>query len=302
MAPEQAPSLFQEFRMFSFRKGPAVRGVKLVSLSAALALAVFLAACGGDSGDSSSPTATTAAGSATGETTRSATSSTPSSNPTAAGTATSGNVSRLADLDSYRYTLVMEGRGGPLAGLADAFDESADPNADVTMEVSGVYVKPDKGQVTITIGGLEIGITTIGTQQWTSFSGVTSGPQQIPAPSAGDLSFAASFWDEGFLTSAENFDCTGSTETVNGVQTRKCSIDAETFEQLRQLGGIFSAEESDIEDLDRFVFELWLTASGHPVRLITEMEGTDTSGDDFVLRVNMNITEINSSSLQVRAP
>jgi hypothetical protein len=130
------------------------------------------------------------------------------------------------------------------------------------------------------------------------------GPQ-----TAGDLSLCAAFWDEGFAESGNAFQCSGDRESLNGQQTRKCSIDRQTFDQIKQfLGGVLSDPDSQIRELTRFQMEMWVTAGtnsipeGLPVRFRTDMAGKDASGRDFSMKVDLDVTNINDSGLSVSAP
>jgi hypothetical protein len=209
---------------------------------------------------------------------------------------------KLVDLTSYCYTLKLKGSGGPLADLGGAVAPT-NAAATISMAVEGAYVKPDKGEMKMKLGSLEVGQTTIGRQQWVSSGGLTQGPTQISAPEAEDLSFAAQFWDEGLLPSTGKLTCANNRETVNGAATRKCAIDQATFEQLRRTaGGIFSAEESGIRDINRFAFETWLTDSGHPARLRIDMAGKDVNGKEFSIKVELDVRNMNSDRINIRPP
>jgi len=214
---------------------------------------------------------------------------------------------RLSDLNSYRYTLRMEGSGGPLAELATLFGATAGStptaNQKVTFEVKGAYVKPDKGQMTITIGSFIVSQTIIGRQEWTSFGGITQGPSPTnPDPS--DLSFVVSLWDEGLSDAVASFSCSSSRETVNSVATRKCGMDQSSFDVLRDLlGGFLGGAESDIKELTRFSLEAWIAESGgYPVRLRIDMAGKDSANQSFSLTVSVDITDVNSTGIKIEAP
>ena len=223
----------------------------------------------------------------------------PANSPTADPTSTSGGTSsgRLQDLDSYRYKVKLEGSGGPLTDLSAGLGSipGASAGDDVSMEVTGAYVKPDRAEMTISVGGISVALTSIGQQEWVSIGGLVQGPMPISSAAAGDISIAVAFWDDGFLNSAGNFVCTGDRENVNGVSTRKCSIDKETFDQLRQLGGVFGDEESGIRDLTTFALELWVADAGYAVRVRAEMAGKDTGDNDFSLKVELDVTDVNAN-------
>ncbi len=217
----------------------------------------------------------------------------------------------LADLTSYKCTLRIEGNGGPLADLESLLSPTgATPGAQaVSFEGNVTFVKPDKAQVSIKLGGETFGQTTIGRQQWSTLGGLTVGPNAVGPQTPSDLSVCASFWDDGFAESASSFQCTGSRESVNGQQTRKCSIDKNTFDQVRQLvGGVLGDPDSGIKDLTRFQMELWVTEgtnsvpAGLPARFRADMAGKDMSNRDFAIKIDLDVTNINDSGLSVAAP
>ena len=233
------------------------------------------------------------------------------STPRAAATSASGRTpppstfGRLSDLSSYKFTLKIEGSGGPLSELQAFFGaplSAGTPaaNQTVTFEVSGTYVKPDRGQQTFKIAGLTVTQTTIGRQQWTSVAGIQSGPDSVLG-SLDDYSLAASLWEENFLDDPPDFNCTGR-ESVDGVPSRKCGIDAQTFDAI---GGFIRPflDSSEVSSLSKFSFEIWLAETGnYPVRIRLEMTGKDASAKDFNVRLDMDVTNVNSSSNRVDQP
>jgi hypothetical protein len=272
------------------------------------ALLVFGAvACGDDDNDEQDEnTIVATATSPAAANTPAATSPTarPSASPAATTTGGSGaTAGRLSDLNSYRYTLKMEGMGGPLTQLTDVVP-GATPGSNTVLDISGTYIKPDKAVLSIQAGSFAITQTMIGNQQWVAIGSLVQGPSPLTGQTAGDLSFAALFWDESFVPAAGDFSCSGSRETVNGISTRKCEIDRATFDRLRNLAGgnSFASVEAGIKDVSSMSFEAWMADAGYPVRLRVDMAGKDTSDRDFRLKVDMDITDINSSSLTVTPP
>jgi hypothetical protein len=260
----------------------------------ALFLAVLAAACGGDGGGEPESGGSTPA---------------PSSRATGTPSGTTQVRAGLAELNAYKCSLKLEGQGGPLTELQQIYSSSGSAAGPIVFEALVTYVKPDKSQLTLKLGEETFVQTTIARQQWTTIGTLTLGPNAVAAQSHSELSMCASFWDEGFASGASAFQCTGGRESLNGVQTRKCAIDRATFDQVRQfLGGVLSDPESGIGDLSRFEMQLWVTegtnslAGGLPVRLRADMAGKDASSRDFTVKIEMDVTNINDSGLNVTAP
>ncbi len=280
-----------------------------------MTLAAFLTvvACGGGGKKdaTSLPSATTSPAAASQATRAPSGSPAASASPSASGAGTpapSGTASagapitatKLADLKSYRYNLKMSGHGGPLADLQSSFGSVG--AQDISLEVDGSYVNPDKGQMTMAISGIKIARTIIGKQEWSTFNGTTTGPTAAASLDPEDLSLAVAFWDEGFLDSAQNFQCSGTKETVNGVATRRCSIDKQTFEQINGLGGGNLVAGSNFKDLSAFTFDAWLAEdSGYPARFRAQMAGKDNDDQDFNFNVALDVTDANKS-IDIKPP
>jgi len=151
------------------------------------------------------------------------------------------------------------------------------------------------------INGVKISRTVIGQQEWSSFNGTTTGPSPVTSTDPDDLSLAVAFWDDGFLDNASDFNCSGSKETVNGVATRKCSIDKDTFQKLANLSG-GSVGGSNFKQLDSFTFDAWLAEDkGYPVRFNAAMKGKDNDNQDFNFTIALDVTDINKS-IDIKAP
>jgi len=225
--------------------------------------------------------------------------------PGAAATPSEGGLTTgsLADLDSYRYTMNME-----LEGLESVFAESLsaipgqDPAAlaeSLTMEVTGAYVAPDKIEVRMSISGVddELAMTTIGDQQWVEMGDLAIGPIQAVGDIE-EMNLASIVWD-GFSADTGGLTCTSEKkETVNGVASNYCGIDAATFEQLADLFG----GTGDMGDIDEFSLDLWLAEDGDwPVRMRANVAGTDETGKDFRAKLELDVTDVNED-FDIKAP
>jgi hypothetical protein len=261
---------------------------------------IFAVACGGsdDKAGSNSSSGTDSSSSAAAATT------------STSGSSSSGSVKTadLSSLNSYRYTLKMEGTGsgGPLAEIRDSLAQvpgtSSNANDKVTFDVNGAYVKPDKAEFKAKIGSFEVAQTVIGRQEWVTFEGKTQGPQPASSLNASDLSLAAAMWDQSNLTDdiGSKATCASSKETVNGVSARKCDLDKAALASVQKdLQGFF--EDVSLQDLNAFNMSLWLADQGYPVKLSVDMAGKDSGQRDYALKVQMDLTDINKD-IQINAP
>lgn len=278
-------------------------------LLAAGAIVVLAAACGGsddkksttnsnDSSSSSSPASTATSGGA-------------SSGTITPGGGSSGGLktAALSSLDSYRYTLKMEGTGtgGPLADLRDSMGSipgGSTPKANeaVSFKVDGAFVKPDKATWKINLGSFEVAQTVIGKQEWVTFGGQTMGPQPASSLDPNDLSLAAAMWDQSNLPEdvSSKMSCASGKENVNGVSARKCDIDKAALSSMQKdLQGFF--EDVSLKDLSAFNMSLWLADQGYPVKLNVEMAGKDSSSRDYGLKMQMDLTDVNKS-IDIKEP
>jgi hypothetical protein len=272
-------------------------------LLAAGAIVVLAAACGGsDDKTNDSPL---------NSNDNSSSSSSPSSTTpgTTGGNSSSVKTTGLSDLESYRYSLRMEGTGtgGPLADIRDGLSSvpgGSTPRANepVTFNVDGAYVKPDKATWQIKVGSFEVAQTVIGRQEWVTFGGQTMGPQPASSLDPADLSLAAAMWDQSNLPDdvSGKMSCASGKENVNGVSTRKCDLDKAALSSMqRELEGFF--EDVSLKDLNAFNMSLWLADQGYPVKMSVDMAGKDASSRDYALKVQMDLTDINKS-IDIKEP
>jgi hypothetical protein len=280
------------------------------ALAAASIVAVLaITACGGD--DDGDSTATTSPTAQTASPTPQAGSPIATGSPTPSGAAspgttsspTAGSFGSLAGLSSYRYELKMELKGLETAiteGLGALGAEEVGPGDTVVMDIRGAYVSPDKAEIAYKVTGLdeEIAIVVIGTNQWVKLGDLIAGPTPYDG-SISDLNLVLSFWDEGFLPEAGGVSCSGERrDTINGVSARRCEISQATFDQLSALFG-GSSEDGQIQSLS---FEAWLHESeGWPVRLNTQVVGTDETGQQFDVKVQLEVKDV-GTSINIQPP
>jgi hypothetical protein len=209
-----------------------------------------------------------------------------------------------SDLKSYRYTLVGEMSGEP-SGTGGASDGFA-LDLDVTLNASGSVVAPDREQSTLKADlgfiAIEVEQITIGDRSWTREPG---GAWQEGGDSGFDL-------DVGSLSPASIFDESengegitrlrevlkereGVREDLDGVEAVRYDLTADDLQALDDSGDLTS-------DIDELAGQLWLSRKeGYPLRLV--MDGTGNDGETRVtVHMELNLTDINSSSIEVEAP
>jgi hypothetical protein len=275
------------------------------------AIVLLAAACGGSDDSKTNDSSLNSNDNTSSSSQPASTATSGSSSSSSSGNSSSGNVktAQLSSLESYRYTLKMEGTGtgGPLADIRDSLASvpggtPARANDAVTFNVDGAFVKPDKAQWKIKVGSFEVAQTVIGKQEWVTFGGQTQGPQPATSLDPNDLSLAAAMWDQSNLPDdvSGKMSCASGKETVNGVSTRKCDLDKAALSSMQKdLEGFF--QDVSLKDLNAFNMSLWLADQGYPVKMNVDIAGKDASSRDYALTMQMNLTDINKS-IDIKAP
>ena len=266
----------------------------LLAPLAALAVAL-LVACGGDKKDDSASTSEPGA------------SSSSSSSGSGGGSSTQLDLARstakIQDLRSFRFDVSLKmDLGSPASGpssgsssddaLGDAF-ASILLGALGDIKATGAFVKPDQMEVTLKLGGQDISMVQIKDKAWVKFGGkwqVTDPDDDIGLGSPSDLL--------GDLLPAEVLKgARTSSETVNGVKTTKYSFDKKALEALtKELG-----EGADFKDISTANLDVWLNGDSIPVKLVMNIGGKDEKGKNVSVKMEMNITDINSD-IKIKAP
>jgi hypothetical protein len=216
------------------------------------------------------------------------------------GTAPTG-LTKLADLNSYRYTMKIEGNATALTDAAGGFGT---PGSDVKVAYSGAYVKPDRGQQQITLGdSLKVDVITIGRQQWTGIGGTYGAPESA-SRTPEDYSAAIGFWDNGFMEDAGDLRCSGNRETINGIQTRTCGIDSAAFSQLSDLlGGVSGSGDDGFVEYTNVSFQLWIAEpGGYIVRLRMDIAGHEAVKRNVRMHIELDVMNVNDTSIRINPP
>jgi hypothetical protein len=272
---------------------------KAFALFGSAVLVALLAACGGggddeDTDTSTTTTTTSAAGSSTAASSGGTTSSS-GGTTSSSGSSSAPSTANFSNLNSYKYTMKMSGKGGALTDITGGLGGSGD----LSIEISGAYIKPDKAQTSLKLAGFQTSMTIIGNQQWTTFAGQTQGPTPATQSDVDDANILASFWDS-VSPNVKDFKCSGK-ENVNGVSAQKCTADKAVLDKLAKeqpdfLEGINATSLSNSSKID-----MWVADAGYPVRVRMDVSGKDTSNADFSYKVDMDVTDINGN-FQITAP
>jgi hypothetical protein len=226
--------------------------------------------------------------------------------PAAAGSARPPSTAgRLADLSSYRYTVRIDGVGGPAAGL---FAEISAPLGSptpiagqaVTLDVTGAYVKPDRATTTWRFSGNALTLTFIGRDRWAQFGTIITGPtpgNRTP----NDMSLAGQAWDAAFSPMLSRLSCADAREIVNGMSTRRCTSRDTGATALNPVFEQFGAGPAGIRSVTSALTDVWLTDGAYPARLRSEISGLDGQGREFRLRIEIDVTDVNGQ-ITVAAP
>ena len=164
----------------------------------------------------------------------------------------------------------------------------------LVFEAKGSYVKPDRGEATLSFGGITVTKVVIGRQLWTNFGGVVQAPTQVASPRDGDYSFVAAFWDTSVTESLKDFSCSSSRDTVNGVRARMCAANRVTVERLNKEGKLFTTGVLELKEFSAGSAELWVADGDKVIRFRANLAGKDSANRDVALKVDVDITDINA--------
>lgn len=247
----------------------------------ALLVAGLLAACGGDDKSSSAP------------------SSDSSEKP---GTVLeqvdlAQSVQNLQKLQSFRFDLAMKiDMGGSGAGASNTLDDafgSALLGAFGDIKASGSVVMPDQAELSMTMLGQEFSFVQIGSQAWVKTGSVWQ------ATTADSLSFGSP--DDLFsdlLPSEVLRGAKTSREKVNGVDAVRYSFDKKALQALADYFG----ESADMTSLQDANLDIWLNSDSIPVKMTMKFSGRDDDGQLVSFKLELNLKDINSPSIKVKAP
>ena len=206
-------------------------------------------------------------------------------------------VSAVEDLQSFRFEIAMKlDMSGAASGSGDDAFAGALLGALGDIKVKGAYIRPDQTEVTMTMFGQEMGYVQIGTKAWEKSGG--SWTVTTPSDSSFDISSITDMSSD--LPTDALKGAKTSKEKVNGVNTTHYAFDKKAMEKL--LAEVPNDSGVEFKDISEASLNLWMTDEGIPVRLQMVLNGKDAQGQKMGIRLDMNITDINSSSIKIKPP
>lgn len=211
-------------------------------------------------------------------------------------------------LDSYRYEVTIELSGIPLGGTI-----LPQASEDLTVEVSGAVVAPDRQQtrlrVDLGVQALDIETITIGDRLWSRNAGGEWQEAGSPllAIVAGELDLVSNpgrlFAFDGSEGPAladlqQRIDAgTLPRELVNGVDALRLDLTGGDFAGLFAATSLLPSDASETAEVT-----LWIAVDGgYPVRLLVEASGGD--GDEEArVRIDVNLIDVNSGAISIEPP
>jgi hypothetical protein len=214
----------------------------------------------------------------------------------------SESTAKLAELKSFRFDLAMKlDLGGFDAGALGAEDEMGAAFASALMgllgdiRAEGAFVAPDGMDVKLALGGQQMGYIQIGEQAWVNDGTgweATTAPEGLGfGESPADL--LSEFLPQDVLRAART-----SSENVNGVEATRYSFDKQAIEQAATEMG----ETVDLDDVSEANLDVWLTEGNIPVKVLMSIAGKDETGQALSVQLEANVRDINSDSIQIKAP
>ena len=217
----------------------------------------------------------------------------------------SESTAKLMELKSFRFdfsmTLDLGGVGVPGIGGSSAEDPMGEAFARAMLGIlgeiraEGAFVAPDQMDVRLSLAGQQLGYVQVGNRAWVNEG---SGWQSTAASQG--LGFGdtpADLFSE-FLPAEVLRGARTSSETVNGVKTTRYSFDKKALEQAAQGMG----DSADQEDVTEANLDVWLMDGNIPVKITMNVAGRDESGQSMSMQLEVNVRDINSNSIQIKAP
>lgn len=209
----------------------------------------------------------------------------------------------IEELKSFRFDFTMKldmGSTTPsntevtpaeVALLKGLFDSLTDVKAE------GAYVAPDKTQIKVTVGDEQFETIDIAGKSWVKagnswelIEGLTVTSSTIgPGGIIGDLLPATG------ITPAKT-----SRENVNGVNTTRYTFDKNSIEQLVESQG--ESLDADFKEITEMALDTWVADNGVPVKISMSFAGKDDRGEELSFSIEMNIRDMDSNSIQIKAP
>jgi hypothetical protein len=214
------------------------------------------------------------------------------------------SVAALAQLKSFRFDMSLKLDFGAL--LKSATPSTSGDEQDFAaallgllgafsdIKASGAVIAPDQADVRATFLGEEFGYIQIGKQAWVREGGKWS----VTEPDNADLGFEPQDLVGGILPDQVLKVAKTSSEKVNGVQATRYSFDKSALQGLASSIG----PGLDFSSIDQASLDLWLNSDNIPVKLVMNLVAKTEKGEKFWAQMEMNITNINDSSIKIVPP
>jgi hypothetical protein len=202
------------------------------------------------------------------------------------------SVQSIQQLKSFRFDLAIQldasgaGSGDPLA--------AAFLGALGNITANGAVVAPDQAEMHMTLFGEQFSYIQIGSRAWEKTG------SSWRAASSSDLLFDLGFEDliTDFLPDQVLKNARTSREKVNGVETVRYSFDKSALEKV--VGDL--GEAADFSVVDGVSLDVWLNGGNIPVKMVMSVAGSGEDGAKYSMSMEMNITDINDTSIKIRPP
>jgi hypothetical protein len=215
----------------------------------------------------------------------------------------SASASKLMDLRSFRFDMNMKMDLGSAANgsSGSAGDALGDAFASVLLgalgdiKMEGSFVKPDQMDMRMKMSGQELGFVQIGKKAWVKFGGSW---QETDADSnAFSFSDTSDLFSD-FLPSEALKGAKVSQEKMNGVDATHYAFDKKALESMSK----DLASSADLKELTQANLDVWMNSDNIPVKILMDFAGKDDKGQKMGMKLEMNIRDINSDSIKIKAP
>jgi hypothetical protein len=216
----------------------------------------------------------------------------------------SASASKLMDLRAFRFDMTMKmdlGSAANGSSSGSAGDALGNAFASVLLgalgdiKMEGSFVKPDQMDMRMKMSGQELGFVQIGKKAWVKFGGSW---QETDADS-GAFSFSdTSDLFSDFLPSEALKGAKVSQEKMNGVDATHYAFDKKSLESMSK----DLASSADLKDLTQANLDVWMNSDNIPVKILMDFAGKDDKGQKMAMKLEMNIRDINSDSIKIKAP
>ncbi len=211
----------------------------------------------------------------------------------------------LQDLKSFNFDVTLKMNLGDLTSSVGTptsgsdFDLSGIFALLGNIKATGSYVAPDKMSVSASLMGQQFQYIQIGNQAYTKQGNANWTKSSSSSNPFSDLTSgsSASSIPQDALKNAKV-----TKETVNGIKATRYSYDRNALEQIAKSSGGSSATDT-FKDFDKAQMDIWVSDdNGVPVKMAIDMSGKDDKKQNVGLQMEFNIKDLNSSSIQIKAP